>query len=153
MQPCPQQSGPFRAGCANLERQTQGIDRQSDTNTIVQGKVTNITNFGVSSIWAEWKVWFTFRNSPGRVRRPEDYARMGETISVLILSVDTRRCTLPDIKRLNPNPWSSWSVNINPGYRNREGLKILPYGALRNWKRRGRPDPYSTLEMNDKLRT
>ncbi|MDK2981578.1 MAG: small subunit ribosomal protein [Chloroflexota bacterium] len=124
-------------------------------NTIVEGKVTNITNFGVFvDLGGVEGLVHISELSWGRVRRPEDHAKLGEKISVLILSVDTREMHVAlSLKRLNPNPWFELERRYQPGdVVSGKVSKILPYGAF------VRLDEgveglihISTLEMNDKI--
>jgi small subunit ribosomal protein S1 len=125
-------------------------------NTIVQGKVTNITNFGVFvDLGGVEGLVHISELSWGRVRRPEDHAKLGEMISVLILSVDTQEMHVAlSIKRLNPNPWFELERKYKPGdIVTAKISKILPYGAFAELEEGVEGLIHiSTLEMNDKIK-
>ena len=126
------------------------------SNTIVQGKVTNITNFGIFvDLGGVEGLVHISELSWGRVRRPEDHAQLGETISVLILSVDAKEMHVAlSIKRLNPNPWFELERKYQPGdVVTAKISKILPYGAFAELEEGVEGLIHiSTLEMNDKIK-
>lgn len=125
-------------------------------NTIVQGKVTNITNFGVFvDLGGVEGLVHISELSWGRVRRPEDHATLGEMISVLVLSVDTKEMHVAlSVKRLNPNPWFELERKYKPGdIVTAKISKILPYGAFAELEEGVEGLIHiSTLEMNDKIK-
>jgi small subunit ribosomal protein S1 len=84
---------------------------------VVSGRVTNITNFGVFiDLGGVEGLIHLSELSWGRVQKPESILQIGETTTVLIMSVnpETTRIAL-SLKRLTPNPWESLSRNYQPG--------------------------------------
>ena len=125
-------------------------------NTIVQGRVTNITNFGIFvDLGGVEGLVHISELSWGRVRHPEDHANLDDTISVLILSVDPKDMHVAlSIKRLNPNPWFELERKYQPGdVVSAKISKILPYGAFAELEEGVEGLIHiSTIEMNDKIK-
>ena len=125
-------------------------------NTIVKGKVTNITNFGIFvDLGGVEGLVHISELSWGRVRHPEDHASLGDVISVLILSVDTKEMHVAlSLKRLNPNPWFELERKYQPGdIISAKISKILPYGAFAELEEGVEGLIHiTTLEMNDKIK-
>jgi small subunit ribosomal protein S1 len=125
-------------------------------NTIIQGRVTNITNFGIFvDLGGVEGLVHISELSWGRVRRPEDHANLGDMISVLILSVDPKDMHVAlSIKRLNPNPWFELERKYQPGdVVSAKISKILPYGAFAELEEGVEGLIHiSTIEMNDKIK-
>lgn len=125
-------------------------------NTVVQGRVTNITNFGIFvDLGGVEGLVHISELSWGRVRFPADHAKLNEIISVLILSVDEKDMHVAlSIKRLNPNPWFELERKYQPGdIISARISKILPYGAFAQLEEGVEGLIHiSTLEMNDKIK-
>ncbi|NOH10678.1 MAG: 30S ribosomal protein S1 [Chloroflexi bacterium] len=73
------------------------------------GKVTNVTEFGVFvDLGGVEGLVHISELSWGRVGHPDELARMGDEIEVLVLSIDRHRGRVAlSRKRLYPNPWES----------------------------------------------
>ena len=84
---------------------------------VVEGKVTNITDFGVFvDLGGVEGLVHISELSWGRVRSPSNYAELNQSISVQILSVDQRDMHVAlSIKRLLPNPWFEIERKYKPG--------------------------------------
>jgi small subunit ribosomal protein S1 len=125
-------------------------------NTIVQGIVTNITAFGIFvDLGGIEGLVHISELSWGRVRSPEDHAKLGDQIPVLILSVNAKEMHVAlSIKRLNPNPWFELERKYQPGdVISARISKILPYGVFAELEEGVEGLIHiSTLEMNDKIK-
>lgn len=100
---------------------------------VVEGKVTNITDFGVFvDLGGVEGLVHISELSWGRVRSPSNFAELNQPISVQILSVDERDMHVAlSIKRLLPNPWFEIERKYKPGdVVAAQIVKILPYGAF-----------------------
>jgi small subunit ribosomal protein S1 len=125
-------------------------------NTVVQGRVTNITNFGIFvDLGGVEGLVHISELSWGRVRNPEEHAKLDDEISVLILSIEPNEMHVAlSIKRLKPNPWFELERKYQPGdVVNACVTKILPYGVFAELEEGVEGLIHiSTLEMNDKIR-
>ena len=104
-----------------------------EPGAVMEGRITNITAFGafVDLGGIEGLVHIS-EFSWGRVRRPSDHVSIGDSISVMVLSVaeDDMHVAL-SIKRLTPNPWFEIERKYSPGdVISARIVKILPYGAF-----------------------
>lgn len=126
-----------------------------EPDTIVDGRVTNITPFGVFvDLGGIEGLVHLSELSWGRVRSPLDFVKMDDTISVLILSVDEDNMHVAlSIKRLTPNPWFEIERKYKPGdFVTAEIVKILPYGAFACLQEGVEGLIHiSTLKMDDKI--
>jgi small subunit ribosomal protein S1 len=84
---------------------------------LIFGRVTNITNFGVFiDLGGVEGLIHLSELSWGRVQKPESILQIGETVKVLIMSVNPENTRIAlSLKRLIPNPWESLSENFQPG--------------------------------------
>ena len=83
----------------------------------VSGRVTNITNFGVFiDLGGVEGLIHLSELSWGRVQKPESILQIGESVKVLIMSVNPENTRIAlSLKRLTPNPWESLSEHFQPG--------------------------------------
>jgi small subunit ribosomal protein S1 len=74
---------------------------------IVEGKVTNVTDFGVFvDLGGVEGLVHVSELSWGRVTDPKQFARLGEKIHAIVLQVDQANARIAlSVKRLLPNPW------------------------------------------------
>lgn len=123
---------------------------------VVEGKVTNITDFGVFvDLGGVEGLVHISELSWGRVRSPSNYAELNQPISVQILSVDQRDMHVAlSIKRLLPNPWFEIERKYKPGdVVAAQIVKILPYGAFACLEEGIEGLIHiSTLKLDDKIR-
>jgi small subunit ribosomal protein S1 len=73
----------------------------------VEGRVTNLTDFGVFvDLGGVEGLVHISELSWGRVIHPRDHAQINATIEVLVLSINREQCRVSlSVKRLRPNPW------------------------------------------------
>jgi small subunit ribosomal protein S1 len=84
---------------------------------IVQGEVTNITDFGVFvDLGGVEGLIHISELSWGRVSHPREMISQGDRIDVMVLQVDGQRGRVAlSIKRLCPNPWETAAVRYQLG--------------------------------------
>lgn len=99
----------------------------------VEGKVTNITDFGVFvDLGGVEGLIHVSELSWGRVRHPADVISYDEMVQVYVISVDPERSRVAlSIKRLHPNPWTTAETRYQPGQIADAFItSIVPFGAF-----------------------
>lgn len=99
----------------------------------VEGKVTNITDFGVFvDLGGVEGLIHVSELSWGRVRHPADVISYNKTVQVYVISVDPDRSRVAlSIKRLHPNPWTTAETRYQPGQIAEAIItSIVPFGAF-----------------------
>jgi small subunit ribosomal protein S1 len=83
----------------------------------IQGKVTNITEFGVFvDLGGVEGLVHVSELSWGRVTHPADVVSLGQTIEVYVIEVDQLNSRIAlSLKRLKDNPWDSVDERYYPG--------------------------------------
>ena len=102
-----------KAGCGKRKEIISNIQ----VGEIVEGCVTNITDFGVFvDLGGVEGLIHLSELSWGRVHRGYEIVHIGETLRVMVLSVnaDNARIAL-SLKRLEANPWESIGERYHPG--------------------------------------
>lgn len=84
---------------------------------IVQGLVTNITDFGVFvDLGGVEGLIHISELSWGRVSHPSQFVKMGSPLDVQVLELAPERCRVAlSLKRLLPNPWQNASIEFPEG--------------------------------------
>jgi small subunit ribosomal protein S1 len=121
-----------RAALAEPGRRNQLLDVLKHGD-IVEGSVTNITDFGVFvDLGGVEGLIHVSELSWGRVRHPSDAAAMGLNIRAFVISVDKDRCRVAlSLKRLYANPWDSAEERYQPGQITEAVITSLaPFGAF-----------------------
>lgn len=91
------------------EGQRKEIFRSIKTGHVVEGQVTNITEFGVFiDLGGVEGLVHLSELSWGRVQSPSDTVKIGQTIQAVVLQIseESSRVAL-SVKRLQPNPWDA----------------------------------------------
>ncbi len=85
---------------------------------IVQGVVTNVTDFGVFvDLGGVEGLIHISELSWGRVSHPNQIVKIGQTIDVQVLDLAPERCRVAlSLKRLQPNPWTNASEEFPIGH-------------------------------------
>jgi small subunit ribosomal protein S1 len=99
----------------------------------VCGMVTNITEFGVFvDLGGVEGLIHVSELSWGRVRHPNEVAKVGETVQAYVIQVDQERSRIAlSLKRLIPNPWETAEERYKPGQVvNAVITSIVPFGAF-----------------------
>jgi small subunit ribosomal protein S1 len=99
----------------------------------VCGMVTNITEFGVFvDLGGVEGLIHVSELSWGRVRHPDEVAKVGETVQAYVIQVDQERSRIAlSLKRLIPNPWETAEERYKPGQVvNAVITSIVPFGAF-----------------------
>jgi small subunit ribosomal protein S1 len=83
----------------------------------ITGEVTNITDFGIFlDLGGVEGLIHVSELSWGRVRHPNDVAKIGERLTAHVISVDRARCRIAlSLKRLHSNPWDSAEERYQAG--------------------------------------
>jgi small subunit ribosomal protein S1 len=105
-----------RAALAGKGRRKQ-LFRSLNVGEMVQGTVTNVTEFGVFvDLGGVEGLIHVSELSWGRVQKPSDILQVGQTIETMILQVseEASRVAL-SLKRLYPNPWDKLVEIYSPG--------------------------------------
>lgn len=86
-------------------------------NQIIQGQVKNITNYGVFiDIGGIDGLLHITDMTWGRISHPSEIVKIGETITVKVISIDKDNGKISlGIKQLNNNPWESIEQTIQEG--------------------------------------
>jgi len=86
-------------------------------NEIVEGKVTNVTEFGVFvDLGGLEGLIHVSELSWGRVQCPKDILKVGDVVMVLIIQIDEVKGRIAlSLKRLTKNPWDSILEVHHPG--------------------------------------
>lgn len=99
----------------------------------VCGIVTNITEFGVFvDLGGVEGLIHVSELSWGRVRHPNEVAKVGETLQAYVIQVDQDRSRIAlSLKRLIPNPWETAEERYQPGQIVSAVItSIVPFGAF-----------------------
>jgi small subunit ribosomal protein S1 len=99
----------------------------------VNGKVTNITEFGVFvDLGGVEGLVHVSEISWGRVHHPADVVVLGEEVTVYVINVDKERARVAlSLKRLHANPWESAEERYIPGQVTEAVVtSIVPFGAF-----------------------
>jgi len=85
--------------------------------SIVSGRVTNITDFGVFvDLGGAEGLIHVSELSWGRVQHPRDIVQIGEEVRALVLQVSEENARIAlSLKRLQPNPWLTLAATYKPG--------------------------------------
>ncbi len=121
-----------RAATAGAGRRKQ-IFEALTVGQCVQGKVTNITDFGIFvDIGGVEGLIHVSELSWGRVRHPSDLATIGQRIDALVLNMDRERSRVAlSLKRNLPNPWQMAERRYRPGQVLEATISsIVPFGAF-----------------------
>jgi small subunit ribosomal protein S1 len=102
-----------KAGCGKRKELISNIQ----VGDIVEGCVTNITEFGVFvDLGGVEGLIHLSELSWGRVHSGNEVVHIGEVIRVAVLSVNTNNARIAlSLKRLNPNPWEFLGEKYHPG--------------------------------------
>ena len=89
-----------------------------EPHQIVQGVVTNVTDFGVFvDLGGVEGLIHISELSWGRVSHPNQIVKIGQTINVQVLDLAPERCRVAlSLKRLQPNPWTNASEEFPIGH-------------------------------------
>jgi len=87
--------------------QRQKLLEGLEAGSVVNGKVTNVTEFGVFvDLGGVEGLVHISELSWGRVIHPRDYVKLYQSLEVLVLQVNREKCRVSlSMKRLEPNPW------------------------------------------------
>ncbi|GIV65063.1 MAG: hypothetical protein KatS3mg046_323 [Bellilinea sp.] len=99
------------------EGQRRALFSTLKEGAVVNGRITNITDFGVFvDLGGVEGLIHVSEISWGRVQDPADLLSINQEVQVLVLQVneDTSRIAL-SLKRLQPNPWETLAVRYKPG--------------------------------------
>ncbi|MGC9398448.1 MAG: 30S ribosomal protein S1 [Anaerolineae bacterium] len=106
------------------ERQVEDCERyQIDwpdwlkPGALCEGEVTSVRSFGAFVDLGPLEGMIHISEiSWGRVRHPEDFLQVGDTVQMLVLDVDKEQQRVGlSLKRLKPNPWDTVDQHINCG--------------------------------------
>lgn len=102
-----------KAGCGKRKEIISNIQ----VGDIVEGCVTNITDFGVFvDLGGVEGLIHLSELSWGRVNRGCEIVHIGETLRVMVLSVNAENARIAlSLKQLEANPWESIGVRYHPG--------------------------------------
>jgi small subunit ribosomal protein S1 len=102
-----------KAGCGKRKELITNIQ----VGDIVEGCVTNITDFGVFvDLGGVEGLIHLSELSWGRVHQGNEVVHVGELIRVVVLSVNMNNARIAlSLKRLNPNPWEILGEKYHPG--------------------------------------
>jgi small subunit ribosomal protein S1 len=121
-----------RAALAEPGRRNQLLDVLKHGD-IVEGSVTNITDFGVFvDLGGVEGLIHVSELSWGRVRHPSDAASIGRNVKAFVIQVDKDRCRVAlSLKRLYANPWDSAEERYQPGQVTEAVItSLVPFGAF-----------------------
>lgn len=99
----------------------------------IQGKVTNITDFGVFvDLGGLEGLIHVSELSWGRVRHPAEVVNVGDQVEVFVISVDRERQRVAlSLKRMSPNPWETAEVRYHSGQEVEAVItSVMPFGAF-----------------------
>jgi small subunit ribosomal protein S1 len=99
----------------------------------ISGEVTNITDFGIFlDLGGVEGLIHVSELSWGRVRHPNDVARIGEQLTAYVINVDRARCRIAlSLKRLHANPWEHAEQRYQAGQIvDAIVTSIVPFGAF-----------------------
>jgi len=121
-----------RAALAEPGRRTT-LFRQMRAGQVVEGTVTNTTDFGVFvDLGGVEGLIHISELSWGRVLHPNHVVRVGQTVRVQVLDLSAERCRIAlSLKRLEPNPWERASDEFPVGtVLPATVTSVLSYGAF-----------------------
>lgn len=121
-----------RAALSEPGSRNQLLDGLKSGDHVV-GTVTNITDFGVFvDLGGLEGLIHVSEISWGRVRHPSDSLKLGQEITVYVISVDDERSRVAlSLKRMHDNPWETAESRFAPGQLVEATItSILPYGAF-----------------------
>lgn len=99
----------------------------------ISGEVTNITDFGIFlDLGGVEGLIHVSELSWGRVRHPNDVARIGDQLTAHVINIDRARCRIAlSLKRLNANPWETAEERYQTGQIvDAVVTSIVPFGAF-----------------------
>jgi small subunit ribosomal protein S1 len=99
----------------------------------ISGEVTNITDFGIFlDLGGVEGLIHVSELSWGRVRHPNDVARIGEQLVAYVINVDRARCRIAlSLKRLHLNPWETAEERYQTGQIvDAVVTSVVPFGAF-----------------------
>ncbi len=118
---------------AELEKQKEAIISQLEKGQVLEGKVKNITPYGVfvDLGGVDGLVHITDL-SWGRVSDPREVVELDQDIKVVILDFDNdRRRIALGLKQLQPHPWDNLDAEIKVGDRIKGKVVVMTdYGAF-----------------------
>ena len=118
---------------AELEAQKKEIISRLEKGQVLEGKVKNITNYGVfvDLGGVDGLVHITDL-SWGRVSDPHEVVELDQDIKVVIIDFDNEKKRIAlGLKQLLPHPWDSLSEEVKPGDRIKGKVVVLTdYGAF-----------------------
>jgi small subunit ribosomal protein S1 len=102
-----------KAGCGKRKQ----LIAQIQIGDILEGCVTNITDFGVFvDLGGVEGLIHLSELSWGRVHNGNDVVQIGNVIRVVVLSINTNNARIAlSLKRLDPNPWEFLGEKYHPG--------------------------------------
>ncbi len=105
-----------RAALAGKGKRNQ-LYKDLKTDDVTEGKVTNITSFGVFvDLGGVEGLIHLSELSWCRVQKPEEELRIGDMVKVLVLDVNEANSRIAlSLKRLLPNPWENLENRFCPG--------------------------------------
>lgn len=121
-----------RAAQAGAGRRNELFDELINGSQIT-GEVTNITDFGIFlDLGGVEGLIHVSELSWGRVRHPNDVAKIGEQLTAYVISVDRARCRIAlSLKRLHPNPWETAEERYQTGQIvDAIVTSVVPFGAF-----------------------
>jgi small subunit ribosomal protein S1 len=121
-----------RAALAEPGRRNQLLDILKHGD-IVQGLITNITDFGVFvDLGGVEGLIHVSELSWGRVRHPSDAAKIGDNVKAFVIQVDKDRSRVAlSLKRLYANPWDTAEVRYRTGQvMDAVVTSLVPFGAF-----------------------
>ena len=99
------------------EGQRNYLLRMLEQNSIIEGTVTNITDFGVFvDLGGLEGLIHVSELSWGRVDHPSEIVKLGEKIQVVVIQIDHADCKIAlSLKRTRENPWLNIKEHISIG--------------------------------------
>lgn len=116
-----------------LEGQRAGIINKLEKGQIVEGRVKNMTSFGVFvELGGIDGLLHITDISWKRINHPSEILTLGQKVKVVITDFDEERQRVSlGMKQLTPNPWETLSPDIKEGAKvTGKVIKVLDYGAF-----------------------
>jgi len=112
----------------------EGIEQKYPVDSVVKGKVVNITNYGVFvelEKGVEGLIHISEISWTQHIKHPSEVFSMGDQIEAKVLGIDsTERKISLGFKQLEPDPWDTLGQNYSVGTVVKGVIKNLtPYGA------------------------
>jgi len=104
-----------------------------ESGKVIQGVVKNITNYGVFiDVGGVDGLLHITDMTWGRISHPSEIVRIGETISVKVLSIDKENFKVSlGMKQMDKNPWQSLDESVKVGSRVKGKIaSITDYGVF-----------------------